>query len=282
MVGGHFNEKALWFKKSASYWAHYGDSHLLLSKFMWRQGWIRTPESCSSDTAAEDCMPKCPSEIIGSMTAAEVLALSRVYGDMDWSSEVRATLDVYDDDAEEHETAITSKELLEALCHVGYAGEMFTSSAPQDPLFWPLHGNSERYVQALQYYKAEGVIDYDETWGYYHTSAASDTHLVCDWSDVSSITDMPKCSKGTCTGHRADDLLPFTNLYMVDGLKTGYYTNAEYVDMFQYDNKNLPYVYDSVTYWEACTDNNLISEAAVSMYTTEEKMARLSSSMGAM
>ena len=32
----------------------------------------------------------------------------------------------------------------ETLCHVGHAGEMFTSSAPYDPIFWPIHGLADR------------------------------------------------------------------------------------------------------------------------------------------
>ena len=36
---------------------------------------------------------------------------------------------------------------LELLSHVGHPGEMFTSAAPQDPTFWPLHGLAERLVQ---------------------------------------------------------------------------------------------------------------------------------------
>ena len=49
----------------------------------------------------------------------------------------------------------------------------------------------------------------DETWGYDHavSNVASDTKVVCDWSNVQSDLDMPVCSKGTCPGHREDDLL---------------------------------------------------------------------------
>jgi len=205
-------------------------------------------------------MPSCPSEIVGNMTAMEVLKAARVIDkSMGWNDELEATLEVYDDAG--NTEYLSYEDLLAELCHVGYPGELFTSAAPQDPIFWPLHGNAERFVLALQYYKDQGTISFDETWGYSHDGAASDVDLVCDWSDVSSITDMPTCTKTTCPGHKIDDLLPFSNLYMVDGLKTRFFTNAEFVEILQYDNKNLPYVYDSVTYWESCTDKNLISEA---------------------
>ena len=39
----------------------------------------------------------------------------------------------------------------------------------------------------------------DETWGYDHavSNVASDTKVVCDWSNVESDLDMPVCAKGT-------------------------------------------------------------------------------------
>ena len=61
-------------------------------------------------------------------------------------------------------TDLTFVSLLDELCRVGYAGEMFTSAAPQDPTFWPLHGNAERFVQYLRVLKAEGTITFNETW----------------------------------------------------------------------------------------------------------------------
>ena len=48
--------------------------------------------------------------------------------------------------------------LLEMLCRVGHAGEMFTSAAPQDPTFWPLHGLAERFVQYARVLKRDGAI----------------------------------------------------------------------------------------------------------------------------
>ena len=43
-------------------------------------------------------------------------------------------------------------------CHF----EQFTSSAPQDPLFWPLHGNAERFVMYLRVLSKKGAISLDE------------------------------------------------------------------------------------------------------------------------
>merc|ERR1711988_467069 len=55
--------------------------------------------------------------------------------------------------------------ILSALCRVGYPGELFTSAAPQDPLFWSLHGNSERFLMLARLLKTSGVLDFSERWG---------------------------------------------------------------------------------------------------------------------
>lgn len=36
---------------------------------------------------------------------------------------------------------------LREFCHVGWPGEMYTSAAPWDPIFWPLHGLAERFLR---------------------------------------------------------------------------------------------------------------------------------------
>ena len=260
MIGGHWNYKTYWGETRATAWPSFGDVHLLLSKFLWRQGYVRVPELCSSDTAGEDCMPSCPSGVKNGRSARELLEASGVLGKAEWADYMNKTL--YLEGGGHH----TDEELLDELCHVGYPGEMFTSSAPQDPTFWPLHGNAERYVQALRYYKSEGLISFDETWDYDHGGgAASDTRRICDWSGVEAGTyDMPTCTEGVCSGHKVDDVLPFFGFEWVDGMKNAkkLYTNAEFYDLVSYTNKNLPYVYDSTTYWAGCTGK--------SMYTTYE------------
>ena len=68
--------------------------------------------------------------------------------------------------------------VLGALCKVGFPGEMFTSAAPQDPTFWPLHGNAERFLQLLRLLMRRGELAIDDAWAYHHVQAASDTHVV--------------------------------------------------------------------------------------------------------
>jgi hypothetical protein len=63
MIGGHWGAKHNW--KSVG--AHEGigaDLMLLLAKVLWREGFARTPEVCSQDTPASECMPSCPASIV--------------------------------------------------------------------------------------------------------------------------------------------------------------------------------------------------------------------------
>merc|ERR1711988_2085688 len=144
------------------------------------------------------------------------------------------------------------------LCHVGYPGEMFTSSAPQDPLFWPLHGNAERFVQLIRILQEYGQVEFDETWGYEHSkNLASDTGIVCDWSQVTGM-EMPTCKMETCPGHKENDILPFANL--AEALLK-YVSNIELYEAIHPYSSAMDYVYDSLDYWKGCTSHSLAYQA---------------------
>ncbi|CAN0267180.1 unnamed protein product [Laminaria digitata] len=36
--------------------------------------------------------------------------------------------------------------MLNSLCDVGHVGELYTSAAPYDPLFWVIHPTAERFL----------------------------------------------------------------------------------------------------------------------------------------
>ena len=157
---------------------------------------------------------------------------------------------------------LTYSDLLEELCHIGSPGEMFTSAAPQDPIFWPLHGNAERFVQYLRLLKDKGTISMDEAWAYEHTThVPSDTGLVCEWEGVTGMQ-MPTCERKTCPGHKSDDLLPFEYLMTH---QTGLYSNMGFYKLSHPDNDELPYVYDSLDYWAGCTNSSMLTEATTAM-----------------
>ena len=216
---------------------------LLSSKFLWRQGFVRCPEFCAADTAQEDCECTCPREITENYKPYEVLQaagqldlnngwlepLYLLYSEMDW------------------------KDMWNILCHVGHAGEMFTSAAPYDPTFWPLHGLAERFLSYKRVQAAAGYTTLNETWGYTHMGAlASDTDVVCDWTGVTGM-ELPTCARGTCSGHRKDDLLPFSDFLG----KNETYTNEEFYVFTNPTNADLPYAYDSLSSWPACADQGI-------------------------
>lgn len=219
------------------------DDWLLMSKELWREGWIRCPTTCSSDTPAKACMCSCPDEVRDGMTAEQIMF-----------NQSRLSANSGPHLAQWHEKlGLTYDEIFDALCTVGHPGEMFSSAAPQDPVFWPLHGQAERYVQLLRLEDRSGRFNLTTTWGYEHSPAAagitSDLHMTCDWSNTSGL-EMPSCQDGvSCTGHREDDVLPFDNIFN-DG-KT--YTNGEFWEATKPDSVKTDYVYDKLETWPGCS-----------------------------
>ena len=220
------------------------DWFLLASKYMWRQGYVRCPETCSMDAPVSDCFCECPSDVLAGMSSTEALNRTGVLGLFGGDA---STFNSY---------GISDDQLLSELYHVGLPGEMFTSAAPQDPIFWPLHGNAERFLQYIRLVAATGVIDLNETWGYEHVAdVASDTGVVCNWDNATGTMGMPHCTRETCPGHRSDDLLPFNKLTPV---QDRLYTNVEFYDKTGPGSPLLTYVYNSLSYWPGCTDDMMI------------------------
>jgi len=254
MIGGHWGHLADWSTVGSS--VSTADGFLLLSKWMWRQGFVRTPKSCSDDTEHKDCLATCPEGILGSST--DDISNSDAYDILDKAGIFTLSSTMSTLSSLMKTNGLGWKDLLKELCHVGSPGDMFSSAAPQDPTFWPLHGNAERVVQYLRVLKNRGEISFDETWSYTHTDIASNTAMICDWSEATGTLDMPTCTKGVCSGHKEDDLLPFENLLKSRGSKL--YTNKEFYALINPLSEDLPYAFDSFTYWEGCTEHNLLAE----------------------
>ena len=219
---------------------------LLSSKLMWREGKIRCPEVCSSDTPASHCSCSCPADVLSAHWDAEnAFTLMGLFGLDRWLH----------DDAFYRESNETVTQLFNLLCHVGHAGEMFTSAAPYDPMFWPIHGNSERFLSLRRLVAKRGLAALDESWGYVHSDGLpSDTNLVCDWTNVKGM-ELPTCTKGACPGHRARDLLPMS-VEDINGTRS-FMTNQEFYLFSSPDNDNLPYAYDSYSEWQGCSRENV-------------------------
>ena len=56
MIGGQWDLLHDWSGYMSD--MEFADNFLLLSKDLWRQGWLRTPDYCSADTPHEDCMAR--------------------------------------------------------------------------------------------------------------------------------------------------------------------------------------------------------------------------------
>ena len=56
MIGGQWDFKYNWHAYMKMIFVQ--DNFLLLSKDLWRQGYIRVPDYCSMDTPHSDCMPR--------------------------------------------------------------------------------------------------------------------------------------------------------------------------------------------------------------------------------
>ncbi|KAH8062373.1 hypothetical protein JL722_3290 [Aureococcus anophagefferens] len=251
MTGGHWHiSDAIDAKMHAAAAAdkeYSPDQMLLGSKFMWRQGYVRCPATCSTDTPESECTCSCPSSVIGERNSLDILndvGFTTIYSLYDQQLIEGVGLD-YD-------------EILDMLCHVGHAGEMFTSAAPYDPLFWVLHGAAERFIQLVRLMSAKGLLTLDDSWSYDHSqNILSDTHTVCDWAGVDAEVGMPTCTKGvTCPGHKADDLLPFERVLGAKG--DAYFTNADFWDAIEPSSNILPYVYDKLTTWPGCAGGTLL------------------------
>ena len=251
MTGGHWDlDPAIDAKMHAAAAAgkeYSPDQMLLGSKFMWRQGYVRCPSTCSTDTPSEDCACDCPDSVLGDRNALDVLndvGFTTIYS-------------LYDQQLIEG-VGLDYEEILGMLCHVGHAGEMFTSAAPYDPLFWVLHGAAERFVQLVRLMADKSLLTLDATYGYEHSNnILSDTNTVCDWSGVDVDVGMPSCVKGTCPGHKADDLLPFESVLGERGQT--FYSNTDFWTEIAPSSGTLPYVYDKLTTWPGCDDGTILN-----------------------
>ena len=247
MLGGHWWTTSEFATKMADHVSlmrsspHISDQLLLGSKFLWRQGIIHCPTTCDE---TEDCACHCPDSALQGRSAQDIFHLTGLLAIVPEFESVLI-----------HQAGFTYDDLLNEMCHVGHPGEMFTSAAPQDPIFWPLHGLSERFVQLIRILAARNILSFDESWGYNHIpKVLSDTNVVCDWS---SAGDHPVCVRNTtCPGHRADDLLPFTDLSWAPETS---FTNVEFFSAIDPSNTDLPYVYDNLATWPACPDRSLLS-----------------------
>jgi len=185
-------------------------------KSLWRYNLWECPESCSSDTAQEDCACGCDAAAI--MASPARAALLDPYT-ASWT----ATGAMQEDQVNE-----TLFNLVDLMC--GYQedggvvmGDHASSGAASDPSFWILHGAVERWLQLVRMQDRLVSEDWDEE------VFRSNVHPFQD----------------DCSGHGKDDTLVFGDL---DGHP---FTNGEYYDYLSPKESNTPYVYDNFE-WKHC------------------------------
>jgi len=227
-----------------------GGAYLLCSKYLWRQGYVRCPESCSADTPTRYCTCSIPAavdpRVTKGMTNKQFIEHTGLYNLTNlfsaWHSFLSDGFDCTDEE-------VCLGRAIDFLGHVGHAGEMFTSAAPYDPVFWPIHGLADRFLQLKRMMADDGTTTFDETWGYVHSgNTPSDTNHVCDWSGVEGMQ-LPTCTEGSCSGHKSNDIIPWSNFQN----KNETYTNVEFYDFVSPNSDSLPYVYDTFTVWPGCS-----------------------------
>lgn len=255
-------------------WGFHGKL-VLIAKALWRRGYLRLPEDKSCSTTSS-CVSSCPAEVLAAhgKTPYDVLLETEA---LKWIAPGTRGEMYYDDVTKRYvvsgaepgsaEEADAFQSLLDALCNTGSVGEMFTSSAPQDPSFWVIHPTAERLL-GWRRLAAEGkggwqgsTLPLDEKWGYEHRGDVGDTGVVCDWENVKAATDLPTCVRGTCSGHGAADILPF--LLTPSGADSPRsFTNEELYAWLHPLSEDLPYMYDSYT-WDHCIEEGYAFDGTV-------------------
>jgi len=223
-------------------------NQLLIFKNLWRMGYARVPESCSTDHPSS-CTVSCPAELYQSrgMTARDVLVKTDVLRFM--------RVPYYGKEGNYHIVGFEGnpegerkewEKILNAICNPGNVGEMYSSTSPYDPLFWLIHPTGERFQNYRRLLKYKNIKDLEEPWGYTHeTFIASDNGWMCDWSGVEDFLDLPECSQGTsCPGHKAENVL--MNFHLdYPGMKGKTFTNQEFYEVASPLSEVLPYMYDN-------------------------------------
>lgn len=254
MLGGQWDMNHSIIVDAASPFNGISGPHLLLAKHLWRYGYMNCPEVCSRDTPTSQCKCECPTSVREDVTAYEILAektnimhwlSSHAHGAIKFNvSTERYSIEGYTEEKQFR----TWELLLNALCDPGHVGEMYTSAAPYDPLFWAIHPTAERLLGWRRILSDKAWKPLDETWSYAHHDDTSDFGRVCYWE--SNIT-LPRCDLGVCPGHNADDILPFEGL-IVQGESP---TNIELYNFIHPWNPELSYAYDSFLYNHCARQN---------------------------
>jgi hypothetical protein len=211
LIGGNWGEGST-FSDNRDISFLQGMNKLLFFKSLWRTGFTRCPTSCAAGegvgdesgdgnesengtgdendgststisnaatttkaakaTTSAPCACKVPDQYIDTYGAQGILERAGIWDQLEPS--------LLKGDASE----ATVLAALRAIEDPAGVGEMFSSGAPYDPTFWPVHGQVERLMGLKRVRLAEGYVSskgFAEAWGF----AAKDKRYLagrCDWS----------------------------------------------------------------------------------------------------
>lgn len=252
MIGGQWHQNSSGISR---FWTGSESNFLLMSKIVWRHGFLRCNDLCTEGVdSLDDCTCTCPTQYLEARTPYDIVVHDT--GVMHWMSMYSNGKIYYssDDDAY-HIANYTSAEesrawgdMYDALCNPGWVGDMYTSAAPADPIFFVIHTTAERFLWTRILLSNENPAKwpFNASWGYDHTLelTPSDTGKVCYWDNINGTLELPSCNWETCPGHRLHDAIPFGD-FLDDGET---YTNSQFWDLMQPTNEKLPYTYDTFEY----------------------------------
>ncbi|KAH8094992.1 hypothetical protein JL720_2261 [Aureococcus anophagefferens] len=262
MLGGSWDFDLATLKASGDYddsdWR--SDQMLLGSKFLWRQGLLDCPKECSNLVDPGDCTCSCGKRIPNSLNGSEHDA--RLF--LEHSGVQTVITDAMVHKARDALGGYAA--IVDALCHVGHPGEMFTSAAPQDPhlLAAPRprgalraahpHLGAQRHVHAR---RGLGLRPHDGR----PVGHAARLRL----ERRRRLAEAARVPHGHVRGPpRENDTLPFE--WPIAETTPGaqrYYTNAEFYELMAPWDRRVPYVYDKLETWPACQGANLVNNNAV-------------------
>lgn len=233
-------------------------SHLLFFKNLWRRGIASCPDTCDDD---DTCECSCSDTIIEKLGGAyNVLTTHSHILEYITDKHVRydsETGKFYIPGKTQEEQDYLWAEILHLMCNPGKVGEMYTSAAPWDPTFWVIHTTAERMLQYRRLLAYYGIVGLQPGWGYEDAVAPSDIGVVCDWADVDEEFGLPSCIKETCSGHKAEDILPWDFSELSPAM--GSPTNVQLYNFVGPISEELPYVYDNFL-WGHCADGDSLGD----------------------
>ena len=269
LIGGNWGEGDV-FQKNRDISFLQGMNKLLFFKNLWRAGFTRCPTSC--DDTQVKCACAVPDEYITRYGAQGILERAGVWDQMAGSLQKGDISDA------------TVLAALRAVEDPASVGEMFSSAAPYDPAFWPVHGQIDRVLSLKRVRLAQGYLSsktFSEEWGF----AAKDKRYLagrCDWTGVASVEDLtlPTCSfhvsNSSCFGHGENDLLDFDN-FQGQGET---YTNGGFYEFMHPWNDALPYTYDTFDF-DYCADQGVDITTADTAMGNGKNAANAHTLMGA-